>query len=84
MNQVLIREYAIAKIVCPGLTSAKFAKELYGLQHKITVRCPSTNNRLIEHFGYGDSNWVFTKHWTGGRGFTLDQKQIVKTYLRES
>ena len=82
MNKVLIREYAIAKIVCSGLQSADTSRAIYGLEHKNTVRCPSTRDRLIEHFSDGRSDWIFTKHWTGGHGFSLDQKQLIKAYIR--
>lgn len=84
MNNVLISEYGIRRIVCPGLVNTKIAKDNYELKHEKTVRCPVTSHRLIEHFSDVRSDWIFTKHWTGARGFSLTQKQLIKSYLREN
>jgi len=82
MNQVLINHYPIKLIVSPGLGSIKFARRLYGMERVDCIRCPETNHRLVERFRCGGRTWLFTKHWTGARGFSNAQRNIVREQIQ--
>jgi hypothetical protein len=84
MNQVLIKHYPIKLIVSPGLGSIKFARRLYGMEPVDCIRCPETNHRLVERFRCDGRTWLFTKHWTGARGFSNAQRNIVREQIQQA
>lgn len=80
MNFHLIEIVKPKAVVCPGLSnSATFAKA-YELAHVRDLRA-SNGHYLVRHFERDGMPWLFTKHWSGGFGFTASQKKQVRSYL---
>jgi len=64
MNDDILDRYKPRAIVFPGLRYYERVRQLYGIgEHVKTV--PGSKGRLIEHYKYGATPWVFTKHWSG-------------------
>jgi hypothetical protein len=82
MNDVLFRSYPIRLVVSPGLGGIRIAKKRYDLELIRCIRCPVTNHRLVEQYRYGSRDWIFTKHWTGARGFSKAQRDVVEAEIQ--
>lgn len=83
MNLHLVKHYQPKAVILPGLTAAETIANLYELSHQKTYYA-SNGHRLVERFV--DKNampWVFTKHWSGARGFTKDQQAQVTKIIAE-
>jgi len=80
-NKQLIDIHNPESIICPGLGLLNVIPESFKLTLINSVKA-SNGHRLIEH--YCDNNerdWVFTKHWSGARKFTNEQKNEIKSYI---
>jgi len=40
--------------------------------------------RVLEHYRDKHRPWLFTKHWTGSRGFTVAQRDAIRVYLEQN
>jgi len=68
-------------ILCPGFGALDlFAAEMYSL-NRVCVKRTDRGHRLIAHYERDGIPWVFTKHWTGARGFTQEQRNAIKAYI---
>ncbi len=84
MNKILLDHYKPKAVIFPGLSVIPIAFYEYGLDYKDTVldtNDTKKNHRLVVEFYDGQRPWIFTKHWSGSRGFSGDQKQIIKNYI---
>ena len=71
-------------VVFPGLTAIPVVVNKYSLSvmRNPPIRCKRTSHRLVEHFADGAGrDWIFTKHWSGGRGFSREQEEVIKDYI---
>jgi hypothetical protein len=78
MNEELISLYQPKVVVTAGITDCEHFANLYGLQHRSTIR--GQHMRLIEHFARDDIDWVFTAHWTGTYIGTADSA-FIRAYI---
>lgn len=70
-------------VIGAGLGMASTAEKIFGLEHiGVSVRCEATGHRLIDEYSDGLRPWLFTKHWSGSRGFTKAQKSAIQDYIR--
>jgi hypothetical protein len=80
MNMQLINRYQPRAIISPGLRAAKTVAPLYDLKHVRSIKA-NNGHTLIEHFSGESRPWIFTKHWTGSRGFSNAQRQQIRSYI---
>ena len=80
-NRQLIEYHKPDSIICPGLGMLEVSVQAFGLNKIETIRA-SNGHRLIEHYTDGKRDWVFTKHFSGARGFTNEQKNAIKSYIQ--
>jgi hypothetical protein len=83
LNMRLIDHHQPKAIVCPGLPSPSYTKlvlSLYRLRFADTLRS-DRGHRLVERYHDGVRPWLFTKHWTGARGFSNVQREAVREYI---
>ncbi|WP_155841912.1 MULTISPECIES: hypothetical protein [Hyphomonas] len=81
MNKILLDEVKPKSVIAPGLSSAKFAK-YYSLSFESIIRA-SNHHRLVELWrDESGLPWLFTKHWTGARFFTKDQKEDIRAAIK--
>lgn len=80
MNLELIENYKPKAVISPGLGMARIASNLYGLELVASEKSANGNN-LIFHYSDGKRPWIFTKHWTGARGFSKPQRDQVQSYI---
>ncbi len=84
MNRILFDHYEPKAVIFPGVTVIPIASSAYGLKHKNTVFDSNNSkekHRLIVEYHDGKRPWIFTKHWTGGFGFSNEHKNIIKDYI---
>jgi hypothetical protein len=81
-NERLIAYHQPRAVALPGLSLIQTVASLYGLTHVETIRFGPQGPRLVEAYVRDGTPWVFTKHWSGARGFSTGQKRIVRDYLR--
>ncbi len=79
-NKQLIEYHNPDSIICPGLGMLEVSIEAFGLT-RIESIWASNGHRLIEHYSDGKRDWVFTKHFSGARGFTNEQKNTIKSFI---
>lgn len=84
VNRQLLDRFQPRAVACPGLILAELLPTLYELNHTETIRCPETGHRLVEAFHDGFRPWLVTKHWSGGFGFSRQQRAIVSDTIRKS
>ncbi|MGC2620120.1 MAG: hypothetical protein WA414_13835, partial [Acidobacteriaceae bacterium] len=82
MNKDLIEVYQPKAVIFVGLSNSERAAKAFGLNYVATHRVGIT--RVVEHFRDEHRPWFFTKHWTGSRGFTEEQRQAVRAYLERN
>ncbi|MEM9421576.1 MAG: hypothetical protein AAF986_03565 [Pseudomonadota bacterium] len=80
-NLALLEAHDIQLVVCPGLKSLEIANGRYGLRHVDTMRDERDGHRLVEHYEGQSRTWLFTKHWSGSRGFDAEQMNLIKEYI---
>ena len=85
LNIDLIKYHKPKIFIAPGIGDAKYFSNIYEMKYIDTVVFESNGkrHRLIEHFEFQDIPFIFTKHWTGARGFSKIQKEIIIDYLRQ-
>lgn len=81
-NIKLIEYHNPKIIVFTGISTHEDIAKLYGLKHVKTVNAEN-GHKLIVHYKIGEIPWIFTKHWSGARGFSNDQKKVIKQYIDE-
>ncbi len=82
-NIELIQYHKPKIVIAPGIGDAEYFSNLYEMKHIDTVVDENNGHRLIEHFEFQDIPFIFTKHWTGARGFSKIQEKIIIDYLRQ-
>lgn len=80
LNQRLIAAHQPAAVVLPGLSLIPLAAALYGLTLVTTLH--DAKGRLIVHCEQNGLPWIFTRHWSGARGFTRESRETISAYLR--
>lgn len=78
-NNALVDHYSPHAVIAPGLGYSSLFAGVYGLTYVNTLRDGSS--RLVEHFERGGTPWLFTKHWSGARGFSNAQRQSIRSYI---
>lgn len=81
MNQTLIEAYQPKAVIFVGLSGSKKVANEFGLRSIHTLKMHG--HRLVDHYQDEHRPWLFTKHWTGSRGFTTPQKHTIKSYLHQ-
>lgn len=82
LNKRLIDVHKPRAVVCPGLGLISLCKTRFDLTHAETGR-RRDGARVYEVFkGEHGIPWIFTKHWTGARGFTNEDKLLIKTAIQ--
>lgn len=81
-NKDLIDVYQPKAVIFVGLSNSKKAAHAFGLQSVETHDVDGT--RVVEHYRDENRSWLFTKHWTGSRGFSRPQRDAIKTYLERN
>ena len=82
-NKALLDRFMPRCVVCPGLGMEKLLTRHYRLEKQETVRCDEGKHRLVLVCSDGDRPWLLTKHWTGSRGFSAHQREVVKEAIRK-
>jgi hypothetical protein len=80
-NKRLIRFYRPKAVICSGLGLISICQENFDLRYLRTGR-RDDGTRTYELFK--DENgitWIFTKHWTGARGYTKEDKRLIKEVI---
>lgn len=80
-NRQLINYHKPESIICSGFKMQKVVCAAFGLTEKLESVIGSDGHRLIERYSDGKRHWVFTKHFTGARHFTKEDKSTVKSYI---
>jgi len=80
MNRLLIGEYRPQSVIFTGLSHWRRVANAFDLEHVRTVR--DGRWRLVEHYQDGFRPWFITKHWSGSFGFSNDQKDAIRQYMR--
>lgn len=70
-------------VVAPGITHADEFAHRYGLSPVNSI-VTEDGHRLIAHFERDRIPWIFTKHWTGSRGFSAAQAELVRGYISQA
>ena len=83
-NLQLIEELNPRVVIAPGLTWRKFIASIYGLKEVKTIYCDNkpTHRLIVEYIDASRRPWIFTKHWSGARGFTNSQKDKIAKYIQ--
>lgn len=79
MNAKLFESHKPSAVIVPGLGLYDLLEPIYDLSRHDTRSCPHTGHRLV--VAATDScgiPWLFTKHWTGARGFTDSQRALIQ------
>lgn len=73
---------SLRAVVAPGLGHAAHFAALYGLRptDKEPVRAPNGHRLTVEYERKGVP-WIFTKHWTGAFGFSVEQRNQIRDYI---
>jgi hypothetical protein len=79
MNKEIIEVYKPKAVVLPGIGMTDICASLYELEQVNSVN--NSRGRVIEHYTDGTRPWIFTKHWTGARGFTVADRITIKDYI---
>lgn len=84
VNLKLIAKLNPNAVVAPGLGWSNFLASIYNLKSPTTVYCKEKpNHRLIIQFEDAKGlPWIFTKHWSGARGFSNSQKHVIANYIQ--
>jgi hypothetical protein len=80
LNQRLLEHHRPRAVVLPGFSFLRETVELYGLKPVASVP-DALGRRLIEHMTRDGQPWVFTKHWSGARGFTREDRERIADHL---
>ena len=80
MNKQLIEAYSPKAVVLPGIGTAELCSSIYELKYESGLTC--SKGRLVERYSDGKRPWIFTKHWTASFGFSNDQREQVRDYIR--
>jgi hypothetical protein len=82
MNRDLIEAYQPKAVIFVDLNNSKKAASAFELEYVETLRVYGT--RVLEHYRDKHRSWLFTKHWTGSRGFTVAQRDAIRGYLEQN
>jgi len=82
MNRDLIEAYRPKAVIFVGLSNSKKAANAFGLEYVDNLSVYGT--RVLEHYRDKHRPWLFTKHWTGSRGFTIGQRDAIRVYLEQN
>ena len=82
-NKKLIRFHKPRAVICPGLGLIPPCKKHFDLE-LVQTRRRGDGARVCELYKSEDGvPWVFTMHWTGARGFTNQDKLLIKEMIQE-
>lgn len=82
-NKKLIAAYRPRAVIVAGLGQSSLCATAFELDHVRTVR---RNDRKRTCEIYRQKNgvpWIVAKHWTGARGFTCEDAELIKNSIRE-
>ena len=83
LNSELISNYRPKAIIAPGLNLIDILPSIYNLVPSCIIKCPKTGHRLVEKYYSSEKlPWIFTKHWSGARGMTQEQTDIISKYIK--
>ena len=81
-NKNLIHFHKPSAVICPGLSLISPCTKMFDLAHARTGR-RTDGSRVYEIYtGDHELPWIFTKHWTGARGFTNEDKYLIKEAIQ--
>ncbi|MEQ9506273.1 MAG: hypothetical protein RLO80_08365 [Hyphomonas sp.] len=84
MNLHLIRHRQPKLIIAPGLGAGDRLATMYGLRKTRGPLLAANNHRLVEYYKDSeDRSWLFTKHWSGARGLSSDQRAKIKAAIQD-
>lgn len=85
MNLHLIRHRQPKLVVAPGLGAGDRLASLYGLKKFDAPLRADNNHRLVEYFrDIENRTWLFTKHWSGSRGLTNEQRELIRNAIQSA
>lgn len=82
LNLKLLQHYQPKAIIFTGLSIHKTVAKIYDLNF-IRTHYASDSHRLLEHYLFQDTPWIFSKHWTASFGFSRDQRKEMSRKITE-
>lgn len=82
LNKELVNEHMPNAVIFTGVTYSKLIADLYDLKYEDRLMAVN-GHRLVERFTDGVRPWIFTKHWSGSRGFSKGQRYAIKNYIAQ-